>query len=464
MIERHLAESCVIGSILIDARCLKQVSVELTVDDIELEINKVIYRAIQSLDRLKQPIDPVTVLNEANKQGNRVSREYILQLMDMTATAANISAYVELTRDNSLRRQVREIADNLGAQMQQPDILPADMIAKAGMRLRDIDTKATTKKLITTQDAIEEFFQYRLDFDSGAVRPFVSTGFPNLDAQLGGGFLRSGFYVLAARPGMGKTAMGINISDNIPTPGLFISLEMPVAQITARRLARECGIPYNRLLMGQLSEEEYELKAKAETKLYEQSQCSFNSSSHCTVEEISSLAMAVDGLSYIMVDYIGIISPSKGMTSSRTEYMTEISRELKSLALQYNVPVICLAQLNRETMKRSNPRPQLSDLRDTGAIEQDADGVIMLHRPDYYDESSTIDKSKERVILDVDVVKHRHGPTGMCSMTYLMPTNHIRQAQRISTPVAQQFSEEGRRVKQKLRQFKQLPMTEAVPF
>lgn len=255
----------------------------------------------------------------------------------------------------------------------------------------------------------------------------MPTGYRDLDNVLGGGMLASGMYVLAARPGMGKTTLAMNIADRVAKrtgPVLFISLEMDVEQLEAKRAARESGVPGNKLLMQRLTDAEYTKVAQAadvlnELPLY------VNQKASATVAEMETLARKVPGLALIVIDYLGKVSPGeRGRLSSRYDYTTEISGAIKTMARRFRVPVLTLAQLNRESEARQDHRPQLSDLRDTGAIEQDADGVIFLLRPEYYEGPGDRDPYAPEE-LNVLVAKNRHGPTGECQMAFYPGTSRV---------------------------------------
>ena len=247
-----------------------------------------------------------------------------------------------------------------------------------------------------------------------------------LDKLLGGGMINSGLYLLAARPGMGKTTLALNIADRVAQadPVLFVSLEMDDEQLTAKRISRETGISSERLLMQPLNDQEYAQVAAATQKL---STLSFytNKAPAVTVDDISALARSIGGLRLIVVDYFGKIAPPPDFRrSGRVEYTTENSGALKDLARSLKVPVLALCQLNREVEARQDKRPQLSDLRDTGALEQDADGVIFLYREDYYAAPGTIDPNIPSM-MEVNLAKNRHGFVGKCEMAFSLASSRI---------------------------------------
>lgn len=420
------AESAVVGSILLDAACFPVAAAILTPDDFSLEANRAIYQAALNLNRRNETIDPVTIREEA---GNAVSQSYLLELMTLTTTAANIEEYSLATRKWSMRRSLSELAERVRERATVGED-PRAVIGEAQRELERIEAQDTAKELSTPGEAIVSFYEHRRRVDEGS-GGFVPTGFDRLDRLLGGGLVNGGFYVLAARPGMGKTSLALVVADHIAADGetLFVSLEMDTKQITAKRLSRESGIAYDRLMMDKLTEEEHGRVAAASVKL-EKLPLSINRKPWATVDDIGNMARRVQGLRCIVVDYFGLIRAAD-RRMGRYEAMTEISGQLKALARSMEVPVLCLAQLNRENMQRRGNRPQLSDLRDTGALEQDADGVIFLHRDDYYEEK--VERNPwEPVILQIILEKNRHGNTGLCDAVFYMETGRIVLARRMA--------------------------------
>lgn len=435
-------EQSVIGAILIDSRCLPTVSAILTVDDFTYEAHRAIFQAALALSQLGEPVDPVTILGKA--QGS-VSREYIMQLMDMTPTSANVEAYAELTRKESMRRSLRTLAvsiDERAADMDEP----RELIADAVVELERIEAQDTAKELATSSDTVISFYDHLSKLGAGG-GGFVKTGFRQLDELLGGGLFNGALYVLAARPGMGKTTMAINVLENVSGPALFVSLEMDEQQITAKRLARLSGVPSDRIMTNRLTEEEYGRMSEAAEQL-SGSPVQINKKPFATVADISALARKVKGLRCVVVDYFGLIRPPRRL-QKRYDEMTEVSAALKSLARSLKVPVLCLAQLNRENMSRSNHRPQLSDLRDTGALEQDADGVLFVHREDYYEAKDEPPAAGEPVEAEIILEKNRHGAAGVCYAAFYLDTSKMLSASSVprtkkSSEIAAELSATGR--------------------
>lgn len=419
------AESAVAGSILLDADCLPEVAAVLTEDDFALAANRAVFRAALALQRRSETVDPVTILAEA---GGEVTRAYAMELMAVTTTAANAGVYAAETRRASMRRAILALADTLTERAALPED-PRELIGTAQRELERIEAQDTAQELATSGDALLAFYRHRELVESGC-GGFVPTGFRSLDRLLGGGLLNSGLYVLAARPGMGKTTFALSVADSVARSGpvLFVSLEMDLEQISAKRIGRAAGIGSDALMMGSLTDDERRRAAEWSVKLSE-APLYTNRKPWATVDDLGNMARKVKGLRCMVVDYFGLIRPS-GNVKSRYEAMTDISGRLKAMARSLGVPILCLAQLNRENMQRKGNRPQLSDLRDTGALEQDADGVIFLHRTDYYEDGKADPWSP--VPLEIILAKNRHAGTGTCEAAFYMAVGRIIPAQHCS--------------------------------
>ena len=419
------AEQSVIGSILLTDTCLPEVERELRAEDFRLEADRAIYQAALALQRMGAKIDYVTILDQTAKMGQPVSREYVLQLLEITPTAANVSEYIQIVRRDGLKTGLMELAERIqGSVLNHTD--PTDVMAEAAQTLDKLTNQGNAGRLSTPAEMFSAFFRQRDAIDSGDAKGYVCTGYLALDQLLGGGMLNSGLYLLAARPGMGKTTMALNIADRVAQvdPVLFVSLEMDDEQLAAKRISRETGIPSQKLLMQPLSDREYDDVAKA---AHELSTMPFytNNIPVATVDDIGMLARSIGGLRLVVVDYFGKIAPPpSARRAGRVEYTTEISGALKNLARALKIPVLVLCQLNREVEARQDKRPQLSDLRDTGALEQDADGVIFLYREDYYAAQNTVDPNLPS-LMEVHLAKNRHGFVGSCEVAFSMASSRV---------------------------------------
>lgn len=410
------AEQAVIGSILIDAQCLDEVARLLRPQDFGMEINRTLYRVILSMNRTGRKIDPVTVKEAALQAGVEVSNAYLLELMDITPTSANVEEYARIVREGARKRGISALCEHITAELANHAPIP-ELLMETARRVEDLQKDGMAEDLLDPDSAMLAFYQHRELVAQGG-GAFVPTGYQDLDKTLGGGMLNSGMYILAARPGMGKTTLAINIADRVARTGksvLFVSLEMDPEQIEAKRLARETGIPGDRLLMDCLTDEE-EAQVAYGADMVRALPVHFNQRDRVTVAQIEQMARRVKGLALIVIDYIGKIIPEdRGRRSNRVEYMTEISGDIKNLARRFRVPVLTLCQLNRAGADRKDQTPVLSDLRDTGALEQDADGVVFLHRADYYQPAGGKGPVSD---LQVIVAKNRHGSVGECALAF----------------------------------------------
>lgn len=420
-----MAEQSVVGSILLDPRCLPEVERSLRPEDLRLEADRVLYQAALALEREGGKLDPVTILDRAQKGGAEISRQYALQLMEITPTAANVGEYIRLVKEDRLRDGLLETAEAIRSGVTARED-PTALLSSAGQRLNDLAAQGSAGKLVSPSDGILAYYRQRETIEAGDAKGYVCTGYMALDELLGGGLLNSGLYLLAARPGMGKTTLALNIADRVAQvdPVLFVSLEMDTEQLSAKRISRETGIPSQKLLMQALTQEEEDRVAAASRKLAGLALWS-NAAPTATVDDIGALARSIGGLRLIVVDYFGkILPPPAARRYGRVEYTTEISGDLKNLARALRIPILALCQLNREVEGRQDKRPQLSDLRDTGALEQDADGVIFLYREDYYAARDSVDPNVPSV-LDVDLAKNRHGGVGSCKLAFSLATSKI---------------------------------------
>lgn len=369
---------------------------------------------------LEEP-DSVAFRDAVKQRGITLPDGFFSALGDVAVSRHNVELYAKLLREDAQKRQLRE----LGQQLQESTEDAAEIITSAASRLQEIERGSITADVASPADSFHAFWEHRKRVESGAGA--VPTGFAPLDAILGGGMLRSGLYILAARPGMGKTTAALQFADNIAAnvgPVLFVSLEMSLEQIEGKRIARVSGIPSDEILLGNGKNLDYR-KIRSAAEELKKLPLHISRRPAATVAQIRRMAKGIPDLQCLVVDYLGKITPSNPR-ASRYEATTAISGDLKTLAVELGVPVLCLAQLNRENTGRNDKRPQLSDLRDSGAIEQDADGVIMLHRADYYEADETPLKPWESVALEIIVRKNRHGRSfGTCTAGFFPATGKI---------------------------------------
>lgn len=398
------SEQHVCGAILIDgAQVLSAIRGILTAGAFQYDEYRAVYTAGLSLLDAGEPVDPVSIKAQAKRQGVELTNQLLTELMEIVPTTANCVDYAHRVAEEARARAVKELAERI-----QSDTVSStdELLATLQRETEAIRGSSYQRGLLTPCDTLHRFMDYVVR--AGEKRDnFISTGFPRLDDILGGGFIRGGLYILGARPAVGKSTFGINLADNIAGNVLFVSLEMSVEQITAKRISRRIGCSSARLLSGQLSDQAWEKVAMASSDISQRG-LYLNNRYDLTVQQIALLAQAVPELRAVIVDYLGLIQPAT-RSASTYENVSQISRELKRMALSLNVPVICLCQLSRQVESRQNKRPMLSDLRDSGAIEQDADGVLFLYRDDYY-AGGPADGQPSAV--ELSVAKNRHGQTG----------------------------------------------------
>ena len=392
------SENLLIGAALLSSQTAKYLITSLRPTDFSVEANCEVFEAMQRIDGRGEEIDAAKAANESG-----ADRQYLYELMEIAPSgSADLEPHITEVRKAALRRGVRDAIAAAGTALDE-NTDPSEVIDNAVQALGKLAEHAEGE-LITGEDAALEFWE-RLDGSAMCVQ----TGFTDLDRGLGGGMLNCGLYVLAARPGCGKTAIALQVADSVARQGgvLFISLEMDSAQLSARRVSRICKIPASKLLLGGATDEEKAAAAQAGRQLVNVPLV-LNKTQRASVGEIRQ----VKDLRLVVIDYLQLIKPNMKLRS-RYEQITEISGELKVLARTLGVPVLCLAQLNRGTETRADKKPMLADLRDSGAIEQDADAVILLHRPDmYYAEEERTDN----VQVKVNVAKNRHAATGEIDM------------------------------------------------
>lgn len=406
------AESAVAGAILIDADCLPAVLALLQPEDFAMEPTRAIFTVARDLDREGERADAVTIEARLAKEGAPLTREYLMQLMETTPTAANVEGYAAIVREASQRRRLRALGESIVERAQAAEN-PAEIIGDAARLLEQLEEQ-DAGDILSSKDAVFQFYRYRDTLEKGG-GVAVPTGLTGLDRLLGGGFLDGGLYLAAARPGVGKTTVALTIADNVAQdvgPVLFVSLEMSDEQLTAKRISRCTALSSTDLLTRGLDDDRYKAVAAAgkylcKLPLY------LNRRPRCTVSDIRALARKIKGLRFVVVDYLGLIQP-EGRTLSRYEAVTRISGDLKALARTLGVPVLALCQLNRANEARADKRPSLADLRDSGSLEQDADGVILLHRKDYYEDED----SGAAVPIELHLAKNRHAGVGKIELAF----------------------------------------------
>ena len=418
------AEQAVLGSMLIDPRCVPEVIDKLRPDDFYLRQNREIYETIYTMFNYSLTIDPVTVLEQLRQNGyydENLSRGYLLQLMDTTPTAANVGDYIDILKDKTLLRRVAETAGELTELIQRGTDTGQDVLEAAEQRIYAIRQGRADRGLTPISQVLLNVME-RLDelAASSSEISGLSTGLRGLDRAISG-LNKSDLILLAARPGMGKTSMALNIlleaGKRSGKQAAFFSLEMSQEQLAMRLISGECFLDNKKLVTGKLSEEDWEKVAVAVDSL-NRAKILIDDDSSVTVADISARCRRVENLGLVIIDYLQLMQSSGGKTSTRGEnrqqIVSDISRSLKIMAKELNVPVLCLSQLSRANESRQDKRPMLSDLRESGAIEQDADIVLFLYREGYYNKDTENPNLAECIIA-----KNRHGETRTVELQWL---------------------------------------------
>ena len=417
------AEQAVLGSMLIDAACVKDVMDQLQPDDFYLRQNREIFETIYTMFVYSRPIDGLTVAGELEKAGlaNDGTRAYLAQLMEVTPTSANVLEYVRLVREKALLRSVAAAAAEITAMVQEGTGAPGDVLEAAEQKIYAIRRGRSAQSMATIQVVLQEVMEHlaELSAQGGKTLPGLSTGFSAVDGKING-LNKSDLLLLAARPGMGKTSMALNVALNAAkesgqTVAVF-SLEMSRDQLVTRLLASEGLIENTRLISGDLRESDW-VKIDEGASSLSRLDIRIDDNPLLTVADMNAKCRRIDNLGLVVIDYLQLMTSAGGKGYSgenRQQAVSDISRMLKIMAKELQVPVLCLSQLSRANEKREDKRPMLSDLRESGAIEQDADIVMFLYRDDYYKEDS-----EKRNIAECIVAKNRHGETGKVELRWM---------------------------------------------
>ena len=417
------AEQAVIGSMLIDSRCIPDVIEKVKTDDFYIRLNRDIFETIYSMFSYGQTIDPVTVLDQMKVRGvyNETVDNYLADVMRITPTAANVLEYAAIVRDRAVMRRLGEAADEINGLVQDGSGEADSMLEMAERKIYALRQDRNVGGLLPVSAVINDVFDgLAAAAASGSKIPGLSTGLPDLDNMILG-LNRSDLLLIAARPGMGKTSLALNIAlyvaMTLKKTVAFFSLEMSREQLVTRLLSKAAMVPQQNLLTGQLSEDQWQQIAEAAQQM-SASDIRIDDNPTLSVSDMNAACRRVQDLGLVCIDYLQLMTSAGGAqkysAESRTQVVSDISRTLKIMAKELNVPVICLSQLNRAAEGRTDKRPMLSDLRESGAIEQDADVVIGLYRDGYYNKEAENPNLAEAIIM-----KNRKGATGTVYLNWL---------------------------------------------
>ncbi|MCH3915196.1 MAG: replicative DNA helicase [Acidaminococcaceae bacterium] len=417
------AEQSVLGAMLLDGNAIDRVAEILRPEDFYRQDNRVIYEAILALRAKSQAVDLVTVTEELRHLGKLDEvggTATITALSNAVPTAANVMYHAKIVEEKALRRQLISAATDVASTGYEEEKDIAETIDSAEQKILAVANRRNTGEVTKIKDIVKSAMG-RIEklYDSKEAFTGLPTGFTDFD-RMTSGLQPSDLIIVAARPSMGKSSLVLNIAQYVALKGkksvAFFSLEMSKEQLVQRLLCSEAGIDASRLRIGQLQDEEWPKLVQAADKL-SNAKIMLDDTPGITALEMRSKARRwknENGLDLIIVDYLQLMQgTSKRSSDNRQQEMSDISRSLKGLARELNVPVVALSQLSRSVESRTSKRPMLSDLRESGALEQDADIVAFIYREDYYDPDT-----ENKNIAEFIIAKHRNGPVGTVQLFF----------------------------------------------
>lgn len=420
-----VAEQSVLGAVFIAPDTIISLADELVPEDFYKPANKIVFKTMLSLFKKGEPIDATTMVSALTNQGQIKEIggiNYVVELVNSTPTSKNVEHYAKLVKEKAnLRKVIADLSDSLSSAY-QGDVSIGDIIAKTEKSMLDISNQNTGTGFRNVADILDTHMQMvetRSQTDGFVTG--LSTGFVGLD-KITTGLHEGNLIILAARPAMGKTALALNIAKHVATmerkPAVIFSLEMGAEELIERIVASEGMVPGYHLKTGNLSTDEWKRLVQAQSNLYD-TPIFVDDTAGIRISEIRSkarkLSQEMGSLGIIIIDYLQLITGSKG--ENRQQIVSEISRELKILAKDLRVPVIALSQLSRSVEQRQDKRPMLSDLRESGSIEQDADIVAFLYRDAYYQKEQA-DSQEANNITELILEKNRHGSLGTVKLYF----------------------------------------------
>ncbi len=416
------AEQSVLGAMLLDMQCIPDVTNVCKADDFYIDRHKELYLTLVDLYNMGKPIDIVTIKEHLTLRGTFDAiggLAFVMETMNVVPTTRNAKHYAAIVAEKAVARNLIKIAENVSEQCYRGDSEIEAVIAQTEQSIIDIAADRNTTGPVHIKSFIGQSVEKLSELSSNNDDVTgISTGFIDVDKRTAG-LHGSELILIAARPGMGKTSFALNIAQNAAiqsgTTVAIFNLEMPGIQLANRMLSSEAMVNSESLKKGNIKDEEWEKIGEA-VDVLSQAEIYIDDTSAITVAEICARCRKLKiekDLGMVVIDYIQLIS-SKGSGKSREQEVSEISRSLKVLAKELNIPVIALSQLNRSVEKRDVKEPALSDLRESGSIEQDADMVMFLYREGYYNDEAE-EPNKTKCIF----AKHRNGETGYEFLTWL---------------------------------------------
>ncbi len=419
------AEQAVLGAIIFNNQTMTDIAGTLTPNSFYSENHRHIYRAMLELVDANEPIDEIILgdqLKEFGKLEDIGGYAYLAELVDCVPSSGNIVYYAKIIQEHALLRDLITTTSDISRKSRDPQQSISELLAEAenkiteiAIRSKDSDCYHIRDSLVKSYEKCEEATKTKNEITG------LPCGFADLDRMIYG-LQPSDLIILAARPSMGKTALALNIASyaaiNHKSEGaiLVFSLEMSADQLTMRMISSESRIDSRKLRTGDIEQEDWDRLAKATARLSD-APIYINDTQGITPYEVATICKRMDqqfenGVSLVIVDYLQLMRSNRACVS-REQEIAEISRALKGLAKDLNVPVVALSQLNRALENRKDKRPILSDLRDSGSIEQDADIILFIYRDEVYN-----DNSDNKGIAEIIIAKHRNGPTGMIELVF----------------------------------------------
>jgi replicative DNA helicase len=416
------AEKSLLGAVLIDEETLADISEHVTEKDFYEKRHSTIFNAMMSLYEKHKPVDLLTLTDELKRKKELDivgGSAYLTDLTNYVPTSAHAEAYAELVAQKAIRRRLIKASSEISELGYNEETTTQELLEKAEAELFSVSDQSLKQDIVSIESILTESFDRmeELHRNKGALRG-VRTGYRDLDTMTAG-LQRSDLIILASRPAMGKTTLVTNLAYNIATvakqPVLFFSLEMSKEQLVDRMLADASGVDAWNIRTGNLSDDDFSKLSEAMGELAE-AQIFIDDTPGLSVLEMRTKARRANHeqpLGLVIVDYLQLMQGNGRDNGNRVQEVGEISRGLKLIARELNVPVIALSQLSRSVESRSPQIPQLADLRESGSIEQDADIVMFIYREAYYNP-----ETERENITDLYIAKHRNGPTGKIELYF----------------------------------------------
>ncbi len=430
------AEQSVLGAVLIDAEAIQRVLEKLSSDYFYKTAHQIIYRTMLDLVAKAEPVDLVTLSeklrtnNELEQVGGMV---YLTDLVDVVSTSANVEHYAKIVEEKAILRNLISTGSKIVEQAFSESLEVEDILDQAEQQIFQVADKRMKKSFTHIRDILGDVMdEIESMYNNETSLLGLSSGFVDLD-RITSGFQKSDLVILAARPSMGKTALALNMAMdaalNQKKNVAIFSLEMSKESLVSRILCADAQIDSNKLKTGNLHDNDWKKLMRSLGRL-DEAGIYIDDSSGLTAMEIRAKSRRIKaerGLDLIVIDYLQLMHGSKSKSENRTQEISEIARQIKSIARELKVPLVALSQLSRSIEQRNDKTPKLSDLRESGEIEQTADLVMFVHREDFYEHNSG-----PHSLADLIIAKHRNGPTGKCQLVFQKDITKFRSKEKIA--------------------------------